>query len=339
MPAETPPHVTLLIPGLLGLPDAVVPATLTRLLARADRYPASLPPGFEMRLFRLFGIATPAGQDLPVAAVTRLADMGVVDRDWWVRADPVYLEPRRDGLVLHPVRLTTEEAGHLATELAAALATDGWLLRAPCAQRWYLKPPGTPQLATTPLAEVIGRDIRDFLPQGPDYRVWHTRLNEIQILLHTTDANAAREARGECPANSVWFWGGGCLPEAGPAGFGQVWSDEPLGQGLARLCGLPARAMPADAATWLKLAEPAPAALLVFDGLQAAARDGDGQAWAAGLNALIEQWLVPLRRAVERGAIAGLTLLADTGPRFEYRRAHRLRFWRRAQPLSVYRAA
>jgi len=70
------------------------------------------------RLFALFGIAPEAGQDLPVAAVTRVADMGVIDREWWIRADPVYLEAGHDSLVLHAgLGLTPDEAAQLVAEL------------------------------------------------------------------------------------------------------------------------------------------------------------------------------------------------------------------------------
>lgn len=343
MHSESARHITLLVPGLLGFADRgeLLPASahsLTRVLARADRLTDQLSPGFEQRLFHLFSIVPAPDQDLPVAAITRLVDMGVVDREWWIRADPVYLEPRRDGLVLYPVELGREEAASLAAELVESLGADGWLLRVPGPQRWYLKPPMAPDLTTTPLAEVLGRDIRTFLPQGRDQRVWNTRLNEIQILLHTARANAAREARGERPANSVWFWGGGRLPDAATAGFGQVWSDEPLAQGLARLCGVAAASLPTDGVDGF-CSVAASEQLLVFDALSRALRHGDAHAWGTSLQGFLDTWLVPLQGAVDAGTLDGLTLLAETGPQFRYRRGHRLRFWRRPRALSVYRAA
>jgi hypothetical protein len=317
-------QVTLLLAGLSHVgadADRHVPA-LAALLARADAL-AALPPGIEERLFRLFGIAIPEGQDLPIAAVTRLADMGVVDREWWIRADPVYLEPGRDSLVLHPVQLTPSEATELVDEVSDSLVPDGWLLRAPHPQRWYAKPPQAPTLVTTPLADAVGRDIRELLPRGLDGKAWHTRLSELQILLHTARANAAREGRGERPANSVWFWGGGRLPPPATAPWNQVWSDEPLALGLARLCAVPAGPLPADAGQWLA-ALPDGKQLLVVD-VHHPART---------LDALNEQWIAPLRRAVANGRLTELHVLADDGPQYCCRRAQRLRFWRRPRPLA-----
>lgn len=318
-------RVTLL---LSGLPSAAADAdrrlsALASLLTRADRLPTP-PAGFEVRLFHLFGIAVPPDADLPIAAVTRLADMGVVDREWWIRADPVYLEPGRDSLVLHPVSLTAAESIRLVEEVSDSLVPDGWLLRAPHPQRWYAKPPQAPTLVTTPLADAIGRDIRDLLPRGPDGKAWHTRLSELQILLHTAGTNAGREARGERPANSVWFWGGGRLPQPGAAPWTQVWSDEPLAQGLARLCAVPTGPLSGNGGEWLSTLAPGHH-LVVVDTLYPG-RPPDS---------LGEQWIAPLRRAVARGRLADLFVLADRGPQYHYRRAHRLRFWRRTRPLSV----
>jgi hypothetical protein len=295
------------------------------LLARAD----SLPGGAESdteRLFALFGIAPEAGRDLPVAAVTRVADMGVIDRDWWIRADPVYLEPRRDGLVLHAgPGLNAGEAGRLAAELNESLALDGWLLKAPSPERWYLKPPAEATVTTTPLAEASGRNIHPLLPRGPDSQAWHSRLNELQILLHTSPVNAEREARGELPANSVWFWGGGRLPRVAPAGWGAVFARDPLCLGLARLAGVPAHPLPGGGERFLEEA-PAGTALVVLESLTAEA-----------LERFCEAWIAPLTAAVHAGAITALTLFTDRGPMFRYLRRHRWRLWRRGRTLSEWR--
>jgi len=291
------------------------------------------------RLFALFGIAPEAGRDFPVAAVTRVADMGVIDREWWIRADPVYLEPGRDSLVMHTgLGLTPDEAERLVAELNESLAQDGWLLKAPRPERWYLKPPVAAAITTTPLAAAIGHNVHPLLPQGADYRAWHTRLNEIQILLHTSPVNAAREARGLFPANSVWFWGGGRLPQAGAVRWAQLWSDEPLAQGLARLAGVPSGPVPVNSAELL--AQPGGGEQLLVLGLPAPIlSQANAEAWQTALERLAHDWLTPLVAAVHARTLAELTLLSDAGANFRYRRRHCLRFWRRPRSLATYRAA
>src|SRR4030066_31854 len=138
------------------------------------------------------------------------------------------------------------ETQRLVAELNEPLAQAGWLLKAPRPERWYLKPPAAAAITTTPLAAANGRNVQPLLPQGPDRKARHTRLNEIQILLYTSPVNAAREARGLLPANSVWFWGGGGPAPPGGGGWTRVSSDDPLCLGLARLAGVSSGPLPAN---------------------------------------------------------------------------------------------
>ncbi len=329
-------QVTLYIPGLFAGPAA--PATLLRLLARADQLPGGA-EGDTERLFALFGIAPEAGRDLPVASVTRVADMGIIDRDWWIRADPVYLEPGRDSLVMHAgLGLTPDEAGQLVAELNEFLSQDGWLLKAPRPERWYLKPPVAAAITTTPLAAANGRNVHPLLPQGADRKAWHTRLNELQILLHSSPVNAARTACGALPANSVWFWGGGRLPQPGSARWSQLWSDEPLAQGMARLAGVSAGPVPVNGMELLAQARGGDV-LFVLELPTPILSQDNADAWQAALQTVIENWLAPLLAAVHAGKFSTLTLISDSGPLFLYRGAHRWRFWRPQRSLIAYRAA
>jgi len=343
--SSTPPRqVTLYIPGLFAGPTApsaelrTGPEPLLRLLARANQLPGGA-EGDTQRLFALFGIVPQAGQDLPVAAVTRVADMGVIDREWWIRADPVYLEPGRDSLVMHAgLGLTPAEAERLVAELNESLAQDGWLLEAPRPERWYLKPPAAATITTTPLAAANGRNVHPLLPKGADHKTWHMRLNEIQILLHTSPVNVAREARGALPANSVWFWGGGRLPQPGAEEWVRVSADDPLSLGLARLAGVPSSPVPMSSAELL--AQPGSGEQLLVLGLPSPIlSQADAEAWQGALGQLINDWLTPLVAEVHAGALDELTLVSDAGANFRYRRLHRWRFWRRARPLATYRTA
>ena len=101
--------------------------------------------------------------------MTRFLDMGVLDNDWWIRADPVHLQADRDRLILvdaAALDLTQDEANRLAAELQEPYRADGWLLKAPRPERWYLKPPTAPQITTTALPDVVARNIQQYLPRG-----------------------------------------------------------------------------------------------------------------------------------------------------------------------------
>lgn len=337
--------VTLLVPGLYGLPAGPtaapdVPAArfLETLLGRADAV-TGLDGEFERQIFALFGVQPPADGDLPVAAVTRALDLGVIDKGWWLRADPVYLRPERDRLILldtQAVPLSQGEAGRLAAEVSEAYGTDGWRLKAPRPGRWYLKPPRAARILTTPLPEVVGKDIHPYLPQGKDGKAWHTILNEVQILLHTTAVNAEREQRGELPINSLWFWGGGRLPSISPVEWVHVYSEEPISLALARLSEVPSSARPADFADWQRRAREPGAHLVVLDHGRGAVQYGERQQWRAFIELLERDWMAPMFQALKARQIGAATLCAD-GRAYRIGVRQTRRWWRRRRPLAAHR--
>jgi len=338
---NSPNSVSLLIPGLFGPPSATESApalpALETWLARSE--PQSAPSrGFEPTLFSLFGAETPADADLPVAAVTRALDLGVIDNGWWLRADPVHLHPQRDRLILTDSRqldLTPDEADRLVGEIMEIYKSDGWLLKAARPGRWYLKPPRAPRITTTPLADVVGRDIHPYLPRGADGKAWHTILNEMQILLHTSKVNEERERHGKLPVNSLWFWGGGRLPKLKPVAWSGLWSEEPLSLAFARLAQVPSHAHPSDFEAWRRQAPPGEH-LLVLDELRQPLEYNDTEGWSSAIATLEQRWIAPLFAAVREGTIERAHLLTDSGRQFLITRRLARRWWRWRRPLSNY---
>lgn len=339
--------LTLLVPGLFGLPgrSAPVPAETTpqvpyleTCLARADRLPVPS-RDYEAEVFALFGIEAADDDDLPVAAVTRALDLGVIDKGWWLRADPVHLRAERDRLILfdtQAVSLTQEEAERLAAEVGEAYSGEGWLLKAPRPGRWYLKPPRAARIRTTPLPQVVGKDIHPYLPQGRDGKAWHTVLNEVQILLHTAAVNTERESRGVPPINSLWFWGGGRLPSISAVEWAQVHSEEPVSLALARLSEVPSGTCPPSFAQWQQAAQRPGSHLVVFDQARAAVHYADHEHWRTFIEGLERDWIAPLYRALKARELLGVTLHAD-GRGFRLDAPRLRRWWRRRRSLPVYR--
>ncbi len=214
----------LVIPGLLGPWSAsqiaqikhsqpTAPA-LQWLLARAE-IRNTLTPGPSLTergeanetLFQLFGLPIPKDADLPVAAITRLADGGEIgEAGWWLRADPVHLRPDLHGVLLADARvlaLESAEVDALVVAFNQTFAEDGLCLEAPRPDRWYLRLPTDPGLRTHALAQVIGRDIHAWMPYGTAGRRWNGLLTEIQMLFHHHPVNRAREERHQPLINSV----------------------------------------------------------------------------------------------------------------------------------------
>lgn len=333
-------HLTLLVPALwphadFGVLPERLPA-LETLLSRAD-YRRSGQAGLDARLFALFDVPTEAGQDLPVAGVTYTADTGRPPEGACLRADPVHLVPDRDQLVLldsAALALQAAESQRLIAELNAVYAEDGWRFEAPSPQRWYLHLPEMPRLRTRPLADVSGQPIGRQLPRGEQGKVWHGIMNEIQMLLHTSDVNLQREAHGQLPVSSLWFWGVGAVPSPASQRWTQVLSSEPVAAGLARLGGVAQGPTPASAQEWLAQTEQTGEHLLVLTHLDTALKQQGGEAWWAALQDFERQWVVPLLTALRSKQIDSLQLDDGAGAVSQLTRRGLRRWWRRRVPLT-----
>lgn len=333
-------HLTLLIAGLVPLlENGDTDPGLTRLewlLGRADRVNGTDWKNLDECLFRLFRAEIRPGQDLPVAALTRVLDMGVVDNAWWIRADPVHLVPQRDTLVMaasDDLAIDQREANQLVREILEVFSDDGWVLKAPCPNRWYLQPVDPPDISTTPVDDVVGKNIYPALPDGPDGKKWHTVLNELQILLHTARVNADREAKGQLSINSLWFWGGGRLPAMKESDWRQLWSSEPVGTALARLAQVDHVDRPASAEQWLSDAS-AGNHVVVLDQALRARVHGRYEDWRNFVDTLEELWIEPLIQGLQHDELEQLSILLDNGHRFDTTAAHLRRWWRRRKALD-----
>ncbi|MDB5862672.1 MAG: hypothetical protein JWO70_478 [Betaproteobacteria bacterium] len=316
---------------------------LSTLLARAheDRYPAVAPEAWLCQAFEV-----ERQHDWPVAPLTLAVDGGHPEEAYWLRADPVHIKVSREGLRLVHSALfdvSGDDAEALVAALNAHFSASGIAFSAPHPKRWYARLAQPADLSTRTISEVAGRDVQGQLPSGADALAWHGRFNEAQMLLHEHPVNQAREARGEPPVNSVWFWGGGVMPAVEGRHFASVASDDAAATALAAVADIPAATLPADASTWLHAHEGARDAsrshLVTLDQLATAVAYEDADAWRSRIAALEAQWFAPLVNALRKGRLSTLTIVAlgaQASCRFTVKRADLPKFWRRPKPLSAY---
>jgi len=333
---KSAPVFRLLLTGLAreNVVDIACPPALQTLLRTATPVmPES--GGFERWLCTTFGAGSQ--QTLPAAPYAASGDGLPAERGYWLYASPVQLQLQRDSFAMEGVAqgLSRSQVDALVAALNAHFSVDGLIFYAPRADVWFVRLDHAPDLSTTPLSDVLGRNIHPHLPKGGEAMLWHRRLNEIQMLLHQHPVNAAREQSGLPPVNSLWFWGGGqhqALP-VHPAL--KVWSDDPLALGLARAAGAVAMGLPASMQTLL--AQPLPEAGLLI--LPASAAQSSPSARAARWDEIDRVWLLPLLEALRCGSLARLELLL-AGPAavrgYVLHRASLFKFWRRSRPLETY---
>ncbi|TAK89482.1 MAG: hypothetical protein EPO06_11280 [Burkholderiaceae bacterium] len=301
LPAEFPAPQRVQL--LTGCP---VPA-LQKLLSRSHACQtltcdtATVTP-LEYWLAQCFGI--PPGLSAPYGA--RLDEVGF-DTDLCWQLQPVHLQLARDHLVLVDpalLNLLPEESAALQASIEPLLTELNWQVRSAQPQRWYAQPPAPLKLHAGTAAAAIGRNIEPYLPQGDDARTWKRLMNEVQMIWHTHPVNAAREARGELPVNSLWLYGGAQTAAPTPQRkFDAVYADDFTVRAVTHA---------SDAVT--HAAQPTPQlaqarTLHVDTRLHTAWMGQDWHAWRENLHALEQDFFAPLLAVLDRRILKRLTLV------------------------------
>jgi hypothetical protein len=306
---------TLLLPARDRFARQPLPDGLARVLGRADAV-AGGEAGERAQLLRHFELL-PRGW--PAAALTRSQDASDAASAQWLRADPAWVRPDINGARLFAcgdgLRLLREDADALLPALRTLFGDAGFPIDAPTPSRWYLRLPAGARPPAFPVPDdALGTDLFDALV-GTDHadagvRRWRALLNEAQVVLHNHPWTARRAAAGKPPVNSLWFWGGGMLPDRVSTAFARVASDDVLLRALAKNAN-------AGTTSGEDRFAPSPAANLVD---LRAARD---------LVALERDWLEPALAAMRAGDLEQLHLDFADGAGYRLAPAQRWRFWRR----------
>ena len=306
---------------------------LETLLARGER---TRGPGHSLEewLCRTFKIRQQ--QDWPVAPLSLSSD--TADLDYWLRADPVHLQLMRDEFRLvsgELLDISEAEASKLVGALNRHYEHDGLRFAMEAPSLWLVRLPAQPQLSTTPLPEVLGRDVSPNLPKGADAMRWNHIANEIQMLFHEHPVNEAREKLGQFPINSLWFWGGGIAPDVRQSPFASISANNAVARGLARQTGIAYSPLPENAGRWLSGLSGEGEHLVILDDLLLPAKYRDGNEWDARLHALEHSWFAPLHQAVQQGI--SLTLSdSESGLHFETGKLDLWKFWKRSRAVLDY---
>ncbi len=303
----------LIVPGLLGpMPRLAEHAAghrfpvIERWLARGDVQ--SVAVDAQALVCHLFAVSD-IGDELPTAALAWQAESDTAVSGAVYHATPVHLAPDQDRLLLFDsaaADLTPAETDTLVAAFNDHFRDDGWQLQISPAGHLYLHLADPPAVRTSPLGQVIGRNVDLFLPQGPDATDWRARLNEIQMLFHGLPLNETRAAAGRPTVSGLWFHGGGVAPTVGK---GPALS----GAAPAWLRGLAQQALGAtgDTLCWLGACE-------------RAVWDGDPQRWLQAV-AGVQARLAGLREPT--------VLYPGDGRAYRLTPGARWRWWRRPRPL------
>ena len=348
-------HLSLLVPGLFGEQRfALDKQTFSTLnITALDKFcsrAASADVAADNVIAAMAGLfSMDESSKLPIAMLSHLADASddkvedVIEnfRDdrgaIWLRADPVHLRADRDCVVMvggENLEISAEEAQQWAADINAQFEEDGWQFEVLNNNHWYLRLNQSAAISTTPLPDVIGHNIHDYMPHGADQKYWRSLMNEIQMLLFSSELNQSRERDGRLTVNSVWFWGEGEQMSASDCSWQHVYSDDALLCGLAKWHNVPCSNAPQSASQWLD-GKPVDGEHLLFASDAASCLAlGNIERWLRFVEDFDQNWLAPLLDGLSSGEIDSVTLYPLNGSSFSLS-ARQLRAWR--LPLSIFR--
>lgn len=181
------------------------------------------------------------------AALEALAHGPLADGESAVRCNLVALSDGR--LLAHDGGgLTADEADALFSALRDTLTDETHRFLPGAGYRGLLVRRGAPMPVGISPDALLGQPLAGALPEDDDLvRLFYAG----QAVLTDHPVNQARAARGQHPANGIWFWGGGAAPvlpdfEAQTGLCGAVVTGVPLLRGIARGMGL--TVLPVDGA-------------------------------------------------------------------------------------------
>ena len=306
-------------------------------LSRADKITLS-ELDYYRQLLALSKINWIGSESAPIAPIARLGDRGEPDSHYWVAATPAHFAAEGDKIVLYgggDIKLDDEEAQNFVTEFNSVYGGDGWFLEARTPLRWYLRSPQHTQVQLADYDTVVGNSISDHLPQGADAKSWLSLFNEIQMLFHGSELNQHRQMKGLPTINGVWLWGNGLLPEIKP-NWQQVWSDESMAQGLAKLSGVSPSVLPSSAEDCIGKLVSNGSVLITTRSLSHVESFRDPEAWEAKFSEFISEWLPPLTSALKSRDIECLKLYPGGNVCFRLDASLLRRFWRVRKSIARF---
>ncbi len=284
----------------------------------------------ETLLLKRLGWQAGEAADVPVAALERLAT-GIDSDGFWFRADPVNLQDDQNYLMMsYPsvLELDVAEAKALSGSINEHFAEDGWRLELVDEKHWYLGLDKKPDIRTTPVWLVVGRDVFNLMPAGNDSRQWHAWMMEIQMLLHNHKVNQTRIEQGKATVSGLWIWGGGELPLLEKRDM-LLRGDSLFVQGISRQSGCKMKALPDNMTSICDDSGGQKEQLLVLEQARAALLTGDMQHGIKALHELEKEVFQPLLALLRSRKLTTLNITATPGHTVNVSARGIRKWWRR----------
>lgn len=327
-------HISLVLPFALPVPEfapdlirALDAPALAALLSRSSSQmfrplegSARVLP-HELWIARSLGLANGTA---PGFATSSMRGYGLDPGDGtWFIVNPAHIQIAHSHLMMGDTRrldLREDEARGLFDSALACCEEAGHALLYGAPDTWFLRADTWDGIQTASPDAAVGMNLTDWVPAGAQARAFRKLQNEVQVSWYTHPVNAAREARGQAPINSIWPWGassvaaehalklvaraaGKLAPQPAVATYAAPgWLTALADQRLDSLDGIGALIADGDGGA-------DKGRLLVCGNAAAAAIAADWHAWLQEMHTLEQTLFAPLLAALKQGRIKALRLV------------------------------
>jgi len=325
-------HISLVLPFALPVPEfapdlirALEAPALAALLSRSSSHmfrplegSARVLP-HELWIARSLGLASGTA---PGFATSSMRGYGLDPGDGtWFIVNPAHIQIAHSHLMMGDTRrldLYEDEARGLFDSARACCEDAGHALLYGAPDTWFLRADTWDGIQTASPDAAVGMNLTDWVPAGAQARAFRKLQNEVQVSWYTAPVNAAREARGQAPINSIWPWGassvagehalklvaraaGKLAPQPAVATYATPgWLTALADQRLDSLDGIAGLIADGGADK---------GRLLVCGNAAAAAIAADWHTWLQEIHTLEQTLFAPLLAAVRTGRIKALRLV------------------------------
>jgi hypothetical protein len=329
-------HISLVLPFALPVPEfapdlvrALDAPALAALLSRSSSQvfrplegSARVLP-HELWIARTLGLASGTAPGLAASSM-RGYGLDPGEGTWFI-VNPAHIQIAHSHLMMGDTRrldLREDESRQLFDAARACCEEAGHALLYGAPDTWFLRADDWDGIHTASPDAAVGMNLTDWVPTGTQARAFRKLQNEVQVSWYTHPVNAAREARGQAPINSIWPWGAASVAgehalklvarAAGklaprPAVFSYAtpgWLTALADQRLDSLDDIVGRLADGDAA-----GEAEKDRLLVCGNAAAPAIAADWHAWLQEMHTLEQALFAPLLAALKQGRVKALRLV------------------------------
>ena len=273
-----------------------------------------------------------------------LDDEALLQGKWMLRADPVFIAPDRDQLLMSRIEkadLSMSEAKQLAEHINGFFNSyeeeSFWTLKVVNPQRWYIISDKAIAMEAAPPEKVYGKPLKKFLPIGKDSEHWRNLFNEFQMILHQSPVNEKRMQYKKLPINSLWLWGAGPYIEQesikAQYSFDKVYTNNAVATGLARL----ANTRVAEFQVYQSLKDNKyKNRLYVIESPGNCLHNQDLFTWVSELKNLERDFFKPLLTDLKAGSLSQLDIVSPEGNCLTVNRKMLNRWWKKIRPYKNF---